>query len=66
MTMRMFLSFRALADAELKKEAKNAAKAKETKKQQPKKGWFSGWFGSKTEDQQVRAIYFNKLIHFTL
>lgn len=51
--------FRSLADAELKKESENQKELEKYQKE-TKKGWFSGWFGSKEEEEQKPIIQLSK------
>ena len=49
-------SFRSLADAEFKKEAQNAQQLEEFQKKQPKKGYFSGWWGSSSSTNENTTV----------
>jgi hypothetical protein len=48
-----------LAEAEFKKEAKNAQDLEEFQKKQPKKGLLSRWWGSSSTAEEVKIAFKN-------
>lgn len=50
-------SFRSLANKEYEEEAKNS-KAREEYEKKNKKGWFSGWFGGSSKEEEVKFSNF--------